>query len=82
MAEKIVNVTDMYNHELLEIKNKLSQFENGRIYELSNAQMDGYLSTNVKQLEKMIAKLIYKIEYGKDSVEDQFSEIFGSQGEK
>ena len=80
MAEKIVNVTDRYNHELLEIKNKLSQLENGRIYELSNAQMDGYLSTNVKQLEKMIAKLIYKIEYGKDSVDDQFSEIFGSQG--
>lgn len=80
MAEKIVNVTDRYNHELLEIKNKLSQLENGRIYELSNAQMDVYLSTNVKQLEKMIAKLIYEIEYGKDSVEDQFSEIFGSQG--
>lgn len=80
MAEKIVNVTDRYNHELLEIKNKLSQLENGRIYELSNAQMDGYLSTNVKQLEKMIAELIYEIEYGKDSVEDQFSEIFGSQG--
>ncbi|WP_335871054.1 hypothetical protein [Bacillus sp. 2205SS5-2] len=81
MAEKIVNVTDKYSHELLEIKNKLSQLENGRVYELSNAQMDGYLATNVKQLEKMIARLIYKIEHGEDSVEDRFSEIFGSQGE-
>ena len=79
MAEKIVNVTDKYSHELLEIKNKLSQLENGRVYEFSKAQMDGYLATNVKQLEKMIAKLLYKIEYGKDSVEDQFSEIFRSK---
>ncbi len=81
MADKIVNITDKYSHELLEIKNKLNQLENGRVYELSNAQMDGYLATNVKQLEKMIAKLLYKIEYGKDSVEDQFSEIFGNRGE-
>ncbi|MCM3118165.1 hypothetical protein M3610_23335 [Neobacillus sp. MER 74] len=79
MAEKIVDVTGRYSHELLEIKNKLQQLEDRRVYELSKAQMDGYLATNVTQLKKMIAGLIHKIEYGKGSVEDQFGEIFGSE---
>ncbi|MBZ5752173.1 hypothetical protein [Metabacillus rhizolycopersici] len=77
MTKKIVDVTDKYSHELQEIKNKLQRLENGRIYELTRVQMDGYLSTNVSQLKRMIASLIDKIEYGKDSVEDEFSEAFG-----
>ncbi|MFT4413884.1 hypothetical protein ACLM5H_08500 [Fredinandcohnia humi] len=76
MSEKIVDVTGKYSHEILEIKNKLQQLENKRIYEISNVQSDGYLSTNITQLKKMIAGLIYKIEYGKESVDEQFTEIF------
>lgn len=81
VTEKVVDVSGKYSHELLEIKNKLTQLENGRVYELSKAPMDGYLANNIKQLEKMIAQLLNKIEHGKDSVEDQFSDAFRSKGE-
>lgn len=37
-------------------------------------QMDGYLATNVAQLRRMIAELIYKVEYGKDSTSDDLLE--------
>ncbi len=37
-------------------------------------KMDGYLATNVAQLRRMIAELIYKVEYGKDSTSDDLSE--------
>jgi len=62
--------------EIQEIANKLRQLENSRIYELSGAQMDGYLTTNIQQLKKMIAQLIDKIEYGKDSITNELSDIF------
>lgn len=39
--------------------------------------MDGYLATNVSQLKKMLSELIYKIEYGKDSRDDELSEALG-----
>lgn len=45
-------ISEEYSHELNDIGNKLDQLERGRIYELSGAQMDGYLSTNVSQLRK------------------------------
>lgn len=38
MLEKKVDVTKKYSHELQDIKNKLNQLEQGRIYELSRAQ--------------------------------------------
>ena len=51
MSEKKIDITQKYNREILEIKNKLNQLEQGRIYELSRAQMDGYLATNIGQLK-------------------------------
>jgi hypothetical protein len=77
IMDKKVDVTNKYNHEILDIKDKLRQLENGRVYELSKAQIDGYLATNVAQLRRMIAELIYKIEYGKDSISDELSEALG-----
>lgn len=75
--EKQVDITGKYSREVQDILNKLQQLENGRIYELSKAQMDGYLATNVGQLKKMIQTLIYKVEYGKDSINDELSEALG-----
>lgn len=48
--EKKVDVVNKYEGELLQIKNKLNQLENGRIYELTNAKMDGTLATNIEKL--------------------------------
>lgn len=76
MPEKKIDITQKYNREILEIKNKLNQLEQGRIYELSRAQMDGYLATNIGQLKRMIAELIYKVEYGEESIEDNLRDIF------
>ncbi|MFZ2537983.1 MAG: hypothetical protein WAX04_03665 [Oscillospiraceae bacterium] len=74
MSDKKVDITGKYSREIQNIKNKLQQLEDGRIYEKTGAQMDGYLATNIGQLRKMIAELLYKIEYDKDSINDQLSE--------
>ena len=65
--DKKVDVIKKYEHEVLNIKNKLNQLENGRVYEINNAKMDGYLAKNIEQLRDMLADLLYKIEYGEES---------------
>lgn len=63
MSNKLdYEIPKRYSHELGEIANKLDQLENGRVYELSRATMDGYLATNIKQLRRMIAELLDKIQ--------------------
>lgn len=62
MSKLDYEISNRYSNELGDIKNKLNQLERGRIYELSHAQMDGYLATNIKQLETMIDDLINKIQ--------------------
>lgn len=75
MAENKLNyeISKRYSHELLELENKLVQLENNRVYELSDAKMDGYLATNVSQLRKMFAELLEKIQ----NDEEGFSERIG-----
>ena len=68
-------ISDCYSHELNEISNKLNQMERGRVYELSRAQMDGYLATNVTQLREMIAELLHKIQNGEDGTAEELAEI-------
>ncbi len=71
--KKIVDISDKYNFEILDIKNKLNQLEKGRIYELTGAKMDGYLSTNIEQLRASIDDLLYKIEYNKESTDEKIA---------
>lgn len=71
-------ISECYSHELNEISNKLNQMERGRIYELSGAQMDGYLATNVTQLREMIADLLHKIQNGEDGTAEELAEIMKS----
>lgn len=68
-------ISEEYSHELNDIGNKLDQLERGRIYELSGAQMDGYLSTNVSQLRKMINDLLNKIQTGKEGIATELGNI-------
>ena len=67
-----------YSHELNDINNKLIQLERGRIYELTRAQMDGYLATNIQQLRKMISELLSKIQNGEDGIDTELAEIMKS----
>ena len=64
-----------YSHELSEIKNVLRQLESGRVYEISNATMDGYLANNIKKLEGKIADLLDKIQNGKDGDATRFAKM-------
>lgn len=66
-------ISKRYSHELTNIHNKLEQLEKGRIYELSEVSMDGYLATNIGQLRKMIDELLEKIQNDEDSFSERVS---------
>lgn len=74
--DKNINVTGRYKQELLDIKNKLNQLENGRYYEKSDFMADDYFVTNIQELRRSIADLIYKIEYGEDSSMEKLQKAF------
>lgn len=69
--EKVIDIKKRYSRELGEINYILQNLENGRYYENSHAQMDGYLATNISTLRKQIAELLYKIEYNQDSINEE-----------
>lgn len=68
---KVVDISDRYSSEILDIKNKLNQLEKGSIYELTGAKMDGYLSTNAEKLRESINDLLYKVEFNKESMNEK-----------
>lgn len=72
------SISKEYSHELLKISNKLKQLENGRIYELSGAQMDGYLATNILQLRELLNDLLQKIQYGEEGAAKMLGDIIKS----
>ncbi|NFM95324.1 hypothetical protein FDC09_17175, partial [Clostridium botulinum] len=69
--EKILDVKKRYSRELEDIDYILRNLENGRYYENTKAKMDGYLATNVADIRKKVDDLINKIEYNKDSIDEQ-----------
>ena len=56
------DIREKYSYELNEIHDKLNQIKDGRVNGINGSGMDGNLSTNVMQLEKMIAKLMVLME--------------------
>lgn len=66
-------ISRRYSYELNQITNKLNQLERGRIYELSKAKMDGYLSTNIEQLRDLFDDLINKIQNGEEGESQKLS---------
>ena len=70
------DIREKYWHELNEIHTKLNQIKDGRIYGIKGSGMDGDLSTNVMQLEKMIAKLLLKIQNGQDGTDEEIAKWF------
>lgn len=72
-------ISERYGYELNEIANKLKQMENGRVYELSRAQSDGYLATNVGQLRDKINELLNKIQNGTESTDERIADIMTSK---
>ncbi|EQB3101479.1 hypothetical protein ACYIU4_002842 [Clostridium botulinum] len=66
-----MDVKKRYSRELEDIDYILRNLENGRYYENTKAKMDGYLATNVQNIRKYLNDLINKIEYNKDSTDEQ-----------
>ncbi|MBO1909765.1 hypothetical protein [Sporosarcina sp. 6E9] len=76
MGEKIIDIENRYVMEIDRIKYILSSLENGRIYEKTGVQSDGYLNTNVSKLKKELNELFNKIQYGKESDLDRMGDFF------
>jgi len=74
--EKKVDINMKYSQELEDIDYILRNLENGRYYENTNAKGDGSLVTNIQKLRGNIAKLINKIEYDKESIDDEITKAF------
>lgn len=70
------DIRKKYSHELNEIHTKLNQIRDGRIYGIKGSGMDGDLSTNVMQLQTMIAKLLLKIQNGEDGTDEEIAKWF------
>ncbi|MED2974279.1 hypothetical protein P4361_18780 [Fictibacillus sp. B-59209] len=71
---KVLGITERFSREILDLRNKLMDLENGKIYEFTCSRMDGYLATNVHQLRKMIADLIVKIDTNSPSTNEKLVE--------
>lgn len=54
----------------------MNQIKDGRVNGISGSGMDGNLSTNVMQLERMIAKLLLKIQNGQDGTDEEIAKWF------
>ncbi|MFD1130563.1 hypothetical protein ACFQ3J_20675 [Paenibacillus provencensis] len=72
-----LGIAKKYSREIQDIGNKLTDLENGRIYEKTGAQMDGYLTTNIQQLRKMLTELISKIDNQDPSRNEELAEALG-----
>lgn len=68
--EKIVDVSEKYEKEIAEINYILNELRSGRIYGFDGncSQVDNSLETNVDKLDEKIKSLLFKLEYGKDSI--------------
>lgn len=71
-----MKIKEKYSQEINDISLKLKQLEEGRFTENTGANYDGLLATNVNQLKKMISKLLFKIETGADSEDEELAKIF------
>lgn len=62
MSKLDYKIEERYTSELADIASRLDKLRNGRVYELSNVQSDGFIGTNVDQLKNKIVELLSKIQ--------------------
>ncbi|EJV74523.1 hypothetical protein bcgnr5411_54000 [Bacillus cereus] len=80
--EKVIDIRNGYGMEVDNIRTKLSELENGRIYELTGARMDGSIAQNIQRLKDMLNDLCNKIEYGKDSMIEEIATLHETKDSK
>ncbi|AGK97601.1 hypothetical protein [Clostridium pasteurianum] len=76
MSEKVIDISKKYSREISEISYILDNLEKGRYYENTGSKMDGYLSTNICNLRDELNELFNKIEYNKDSINEEMRKAF------
>lgn len=76
MTKKNDEIKERYNHEINDIRYRLRLLEEGRIKELTGANMDGYLATNIINLRKKLSDLLSKVINDSDSVDDTLNDLF------
>ena len=62
MSKLDYKIEERYTSELADIASRLDKLRNGRVYELSNVQSDGFIATNVDKLKDQVKKLLGKIQ--------------------
>jgi hypothetical protein len=81
MDEKGLGILKRYSSELNIIQYELQLLKDGRVYEISRAQSDGYLNTRATKLEEKIKDLLYKIEYDKEGIAEKFAKHSALDGQ-
>lgn len=80
MGEENIDLKEKYSNEISEINYILNNLEKGRYYENTGAKIDGYLATNISKLREKLNDLFNKIEYKKDSTNDEIEKAFLRNG--
>lgn len=70
------NIKNECGYELQEIQYIIQRLKDGHVYGLNGNMSDGYLSTNAVKLEKLISKMLYKIQFEKCASEREMIEWY------
>ena len=62
MSKLDYKINERYINELGDIASRLQRLKDGKVYELTNVQSDGFIGTNVDQLKNKIVELLSKIQ--------------------
>lgn len=72
MSKLDYKIEERYTSELADIASRLDKLRNGRVYELSNVQSDGFIATNVDKLKDQVNKLLGKIQNDGQANDENF----------
>lgn len=70
------NIKNECGYELQEMQYIIQRLKDGHVYGLNGNRSDGNLSTNALKLEKLISKMLYKIQFEKCASEREMIEWY------
>lgn len=76
LPDKVKEAKEKYSQEINSIRHRLQLLESGRIKDITGANMDGYLATNISKLRKELGELFVKMANNSDSANDELNDIF------
>ena len=78
------DILERYNSVISEIKRWLNSIKEGNLYgeKFDGSNIDGSLSTNAMEIEKLMEDLLNKIQYGRDSNEEKMGKVISKAFKK